>query len=116
MRTIEEKIDIPESRKEDFRREIMKYIESLSLDGKKFDYKANERLYRAFERKLFEDQKDSIKLFSVVASTENQETRDKIEEIKSSLIQKFGYDEISAREVLDRVSGIFARGDIKEKK
>ena len=34
MRSIEEKIDIPESRKDDFRREIMNYIGALSLDGK----------------------------------------------------------------------------------
>ena len=33
MRSIEEKIDIPESRKDDFRQEIMNYI-ALSLDGK----------------------------------------------------------------------------------
>src|SRR5437764_10702104 len=31
MRSIEEKIDIPESRKDDFRREIMNYISALSL-------------------------------------------------------------------------------------
>ena len=44
MRSIEEKIDIPESRKDDFRREIMNYIGALAIDGKKFDYKTNERL------------------------------------------------------------------------
>jgi len=38
MRSIEEKIDIPESRKDDFRREIMNYIGALALDGKTFDY------------------------------------------------------------------------------
>src|SRR4029079_10505236 len=38
MRSIEERIDIPETRKDDFRREIMNYIGALSLDGKKFDY------------------------------------------------------------------------------
>ncbi len=47
MRSIEEKIEIPESRKEDFRREIMNYIGALSLDGKKFNYKMNERLHKA---------------------------------------------------------------------
>ena len=47
MRSIEEKIDIPESRKDDFRREIMNYIGALSLDGKRFDYKTNERLQKA---------------------------------------------------------------------
>ena len=53
MRSIEEKIDIPESRKDDFRREIMNYIGALSLDGKKFDYRTNERLQKALELKLF---------------------------------------------------------------
>jgi serine protein kinase len=35
MRSIEEKIDIPESRKDDFRREIMNYIGALAIDGKR---------------------------------------------------------------------------------
>ncbi len=34
MRAIEEKIDIPESRKDDFRQEIMNYIGALSLTAK----------------------------------------------------------------------------------
>ena len=34
MRSIEEKIDIPESRKDDFRREIMNYIGALAIEGK----------------------------------------------------------------------------------
>ena len=54
MRSIEDKIDIPESRKDDFRREIMNYIGALSIDGKKFDYRTNERLNKALELKLFE--------------------------------------------------------------
>jgi serine protein kinase len=36
MRSIEEKIDIPESRKDDFRREIMNYIGALAIEGKTF--------------------------------------------------------------------------------
>src|SRR5581483_7878418 len=67
MRSIETKIDIPESRKDDFRREIMNYIGALSIDGRVFDYKTNERLYKALELKLFEDQKDTIKLTSLVS-------------------------------------------------
>ena len=64
MRSIEEKIDIPESRKDDFRREIMNYIGALAIEGRTFDYKTNERLHKALELKLFEDQKDTIKLTS----------------------------------------------------
>ena len=58
MRSIEEKIDIPESRKDDFRREIMNYIGALAIEGKTFNYQTNERLHKALELKLFEDQKD----------------------------------------------------------
>ena len=75
MRSIEEKIDIPESRKDDFRREIMNYIGALSIDGKTFDYKTNERLHKALELKLFEDQKDSIKLTSLVSNVVDEDTQ-----------------------------------------
>src|SRR6185503_6681069 len=68
MRSIEEKIDIPDNRKEDFRREIMNYIGALAVEGKTFSYATNERLHKALELKLFEDQKDSIKLTSLVSS------------------------------------------------
>lgn len=116
MRSIEEKIEIPESRKDDFRREIMNYIGALSLEGKKFDYKTNERLQKALELKLFEDQKDTIKLTSLVSSVVDKDTQEKIDIVKTRLIKEFGYDEISATDVLHYVASIFARGDVKEKK
>ncbi|MCB0407836.1 MAG: serine protein kinase [Bdellovibrionales bacterium] len=116
MRSIEEKIEIPDSRKDDFRREIMNYIGAISLDGKKFDYKTNERLHKALELKLFEDQKDSIKLTSLVTSVTDKDTQEKIDIVKTRLIKDFGYDEISATDVLHYVASIFARGDVKDKK
>src|SRR5690606_7150633 len=82
MRSIEEKIDIPESRKDDFRREIMNYIGALAIEGKTFDYRTNERLHRALELKLFEDQKDSIKLKNLVSSVVDRETQEKIDVVK----------------------------------
>ncbi len=114
MRSIEEKIEIPDSRKEDFRREIMNYIGALSLDGKKFDYKTNQRLHKALELKLFEDQKDSIKLTSLVTSVTDKETQEKIDIVKTRLIKDYGYDEVSAHDVLQYVANIFARGDVKK--
>ena len=113
MRSIEEKIDIPESRKDDFRKEIMNYIGALAVEGKTFNYKTNERLHRALELKLFEDQKDSIKLTSLVSTVVDKDTQEKIEVVKSRLIKDFGYDEISATDVLNYVASIFARGDTK---
>lgn len=116
MRSIEDKIEIPESRKDDFRREIMNYIGALSLEGKRFDYKTNERLHKALELKLFEDQKDSIKLTSLVSSVVDKDTQEKIDIVRTRLIKDFGYDEISATDVLHYVASIFARGDVKDKK
>jgi serine protein kinase len=114
MRSIEEKIEIPESRKDDFRREVMNYIAALSLDGKSFDYKSNERLYRALELKLFEDQKDTIKLTSLVSKVVDADTQAKIDVVKSRLIRDYGYDDESATDVLHYVASIFARGDAKK--
>ncbi|HTJ45960.1 MAG TPA: serine protein kinase [Kofleriaceae bacterium] len=113
MRSIEEKIDIPESRKDDFRREIMNYIGALAIEGRTFDYKTNERLHKALESKLFEDQKDSIKLTSLVSNVVDRETQAKIDVVKQRLIKNFGYDEVSATDVLNYVASIFARGDVK---
>ena len=113
MRSIEEKIDIPESRKDDFRREIMNYIGALALDGKTFDYKTNERLQKALELKLFQDQKDTIKLTSLVSSVVDKDTQEKIDIVKGRLIRNYGYDEDSASDVLNYVASIFARGDVK---
>lgn len=113
MRSIESRIDIPESRKDDFRREIMNYIGALALDGKTFNYKTNERLQKALELKLFEDQKDTIKLTSLVSNVIDKDTQEKIDIVKGRLIRDYGYDDESATDVLQYVASIFARGDAK---
>jgi serine protein kinase len=114
MRSLEEKIDIPDSRKDDFRREIMNYIGALALEGKKFDYRTNERLYKALELKLFEDQKDTIKLTSLVSSVIDDETQEKIDIVKGRLVRDYGYCDSCANDVLHFVASIFARGDVKD--
>ncbi len=114
MRSIEEKIDIPENRKDDFRREIMNFIGALAVDGKRFEWNTNDRLRRALELKLFEDQKDSIKLKTLVSAVVDKDTQEKIDIIKSRLIKNFGYNEVSATDVLNYVASIFARGDAKD--
>jgi len=111
MRSIEEKIDIADARKDDFRREIMNFIGALSLDGKSFDWKSNDRLRKALEAKLFEDQKDSIKLSSLVSNVVDEATQEKIDVVKSRLIRDYGYNDETARDVLSYVASIFARGD-----
>ncbi|OGN07289.1 MAG: serine protein kinase [Candidatus Yanofskybacteria bacterium RIFCSPHIGHO2_01_FULL_45_42] len=113
MRSIEEKIDVPDNRKDDFRREVMNYIGALAVSGKIFDYKSNERLHRALEMKLFEDQKDSIKLSSLVSSVVDKETQEKIDIVKKRMVSNYGYCDVCATDVLNFVASIFARGDVK---
>ncbi|MDE3269534.1 MAG: serine protein kinase [Pseudomonadota bacterium] len=116
MRSIEEKIDIADSRKDDFRREIMNYIGALALEGRAFDYKTNERLHKALELKLFEDQKDTIKLTTLVSNIVDKETQEKISVVKGRLIKNYGYCEICASDALNFVASIFARGGVTKDK
>jgi len=115
MRSIETKIDIPESRKDDFRHELMNYIAALHIEGKTFDYRQNKRLTRALELKLFEDRRDTIQLTSLVSTVIDPETRAKIDVIRQRLTEQFGYDEESAEDVLQYVAALFARGEPKQK-
>lgn len=117
MRSIEEKIGISEGMKDDFRREIMNYMGGLAAKGREFKYDSNEQLYKALEKKLFEDTKDSIKLSALAQDTAtvvDKELLEKIDALKQRLITSFGYDEDSASDVLTYVGSIFARGDVDD--
>lgn len=112
MRSIEEKIDIPESRKDDFRKELMNYIGALAIEGKKFVYSANERLQKALELKLFEDSRNTINLSTLMTDVIDSDTQSKIDVVKARLVKNYGYSEESATDVLNYVASIFTRGDV----
>src|SRR5438445_10328910 len=114
MSFVEEKIDIPECRKDYLRNDMINYISALAIEVKRFDYKTNERLMKALELKLFEDQKDTIKLTSLVSNVVDKATQEKIDVVKGRLIKYYGYNESSATDVLNFVASIFARGQTKE--
>jgi serine protein kinase len=117
MRSIEEKIGIPEQGTDDFRRSIAAFIGSMATAGKTFKWDSNPKLKKALEAKLFEDTKDHIKLSALNtsgASVVDKDLQEKIDAIKQRLIKNYGYNEKSATDVLDYVGSIFARGDIKE--
>jgi serine protein kinase len=89
----------------------MNYIGALAIEGKQFDFKMNERLHRALELKLFDDQKDTIKLTTIISNVVDKQTQEKIEVVKSRLINNFGYCEMCATDALNFVASIFAKGD-----
>jgi len=112
MRSIEEKIDIPNSRKDDFRKELMNFIGALAVEGKKFEYATNERLQKALELKLFEDSRNTINLSTMMTDVIDTDTQSKIDVVKERLIKNYGYIEESARDVIQYVASVFARGDV----
>lgn len=120
MRSIEEKIDIPEQGVDDFRRSVAAYIGSISRnegkDALKWD--RNPDLARALELKLFEDTKDTIKLSALtkVVGVIDPAEQAKIDQVKARLVQHYGYNEQSAADVLQHIGSIFARGDMIDAK
>ena len=94
----------------------MNYIEYAGgLDGKEVRIQHEcETIESGIELKLFEDQRDTIKLKNLVSSVVDDETQQKIDVVKQRLIKYFGYNETSATDVLNYVASIFARGDSKQ--
>jgi serine protein kinase len=109
MRSVEEKVGITENKKDDWRREIMNHIGALAMEGEKFRAESNEKLHKALRRKLFEDQKDTLKLSSLVETVKDEDTEKKINEVKSRLVKNYGYCEECATGILVYVGGLFAR-------
>jgi len=117
MRSIEEKIDIPEQGVDDFRRGIAAFIGDLAVKKEEFRWDSNPQLKKALEAKLFEDTKDHIKLSALHvsgATVVDPDIQEKIDAIKQRLVKHKGYNEQSATDVLDYVGSIFARGDVAE--
>lgn len=117
MRSIETKIDVPETGVDDFRRMIAAFIGELAHKGKTFSWNSNMQLSKAFEAKLFEDTKDHIKLSSLSNSgvfVADEHHQEKIDAVKSRLIKLFGYNDKSATDVLDYVSSLYSRGSVSE--
>jgi serine protein kinase len=117
MRSIEEKIGIPEQGSDDFRRQIAAFIGDLAIKGKQFSWDSNPKLKKALEAKLFEDVKDTIKLSALSdsgSSVVDKDLQQKIDAIKTRLINKYGYNEKSATDVLSFIGSIFSRGDMAE--
>lgn len=115
MRSIEEKIDVPEVGSDDFRRSLAAFIGNLAHENKTFKWDSNPQLQKALQTKLFEDTRDHIKLSALNshgASVVDPDVQEKIDAIKSRLIKHHGYNEKSATDVLDYVGSIFARGDV----
>jgi len=116
MRSIEQKIDIPEPNVDDFRRMISAHVGKIRHDQgeEAVTWDCHPKLAEALRSKMFEDAQPTFKLstLSKAGNKIDPESQEKIDVVKSRLIREFGYDEDSAADVLRYVGSLFAQGDL----
>ncbi|MEK6816394.1 MAG: serine protein kinase [Nanoarchaeota archaeon] len=115
MRSIEEKIEITEAMKDNFRSGIVSFISRCALGKEQLNYDTNETLYRGLVLKLFEEKKDLINFSALFKEVRTKEEMEKIDLIKANLKKEFGYCDVCAGRVLEAASSIFARGDARNR-
>jgi serine protein kinase len=108
MRSIEDKVKVPESGKDAFRNEIFRKVAMAQRRGEHFDYTTHEKLKEAIEKQLFEERRDTIKL-TVSTRNPDQDQLRKINEVVDTLVRKESYCAECANELLKYVSSLLAR-------
>ena len=111
LRSVEEKLDLPEDRKDDFRQEVSNWVSRRAREGDTFNPQDNDRLRRALERKLWEDKKHNIN-FSALVSSGDMDDEERNEWIDALIEQ--GYSEEGAREVLEFAGAEVAKSEMEE--
>src|SRR5438093_2813434 len=108
MRSIEDKVKVPESGKEAFRNEVFRKVAMAQRRGEHFDYTTHEKLKEAIEKQLFEERRDTIKLTVSTRNPDPDQLR-KINEVIETLVTWEGYCSDCANELLKYVSSLLAR-------
>jgi len=111
LRAVEEKLEIPSGRKDDFRQEVSNWVSRRAREGRGFDPRENDRLRRALERKLWEDKKHNINFSALVSAGEMDDDE------RSAWVEALteqGYSEEGAREVLEFAGAEVARSELEE--
>jgi serine protein kinase len=108
LRSIEEKVQVPEHGKDSFRNEIFRKVAMANRHGEKFDYTTHEKLKEAIEKQLFEERRDTIKLTIASRSPDTEQLR-KLNEVIETLVTREDYCSDCANELLKYVSSLLAR-------
>ncbi|GIX47425.1 MAG: protein PrkA [Candidatus Tectimicrobiota bacterium] len=108
MRSIEEKVNVPEHAKDSFRNEIFRKVAMAHRRGERFDYTRHEKLKEAIEKQLFEERRDTIRLTISSRSPDTEQLR-KLNEVVNTLVTREGYCTECANELLKYVSSLLAR-------
>jgi len=109
MRSVEEELEIPRDRKDDFRQEISNWVSRRARSGEDFDPTDNDRLLRALERKNWSDKRHNIN-FSALIQSDNDDEGERSDWIEA--LKERGYSEEGAREVLEFAGAEVAKEEI----
>ncbi|MES3516840.1 MAG: serine protein kinase PrkA [Natronomonas sp.] len=111
LRAVEEKLSVPEDRKDDFRQEVANWVSRRAREGETFEPQDNDRLRRALERKLWEDKKHNINFSALVSSGEldDDERNAWIDALREQ-----GYSREGAKEVLEFAGAEVAKAEMEE--
>ena len=111
LRDVEEKLDVPGDRKDDFRQEVANWVSRRAREGEPFEPQDNDRLRRALERKLWEDKKHNINFSALVSSNEDDD------EQRNAWVEALtdqGYSREGAREVLEFAGAEVAKAEMED--
>jgi serine protein kinase len=108
LRSIEEKVQVPEHGKDSFRNEIFRKVAMAHRHGEAFDYTSHDKLKTAIEKQLFEERRDTIKLTITSRNPDTEQLR-KLNEVIETLVSREGYCTECANELLKYVSSLLAR-------
>jgi serine protein kinase len=111
LRAVEEQLNIPDDRKDDFRQEVSNWVSRRAREGEAFKPQDNDRLRRALERKMWEDKKHNINFSALVSSSETDD------EAKNAWVESLtqrGYSREGAKEVLEFAGAEVARSEMED--
>lgn len=108
LRSVEEKINISDSGKLSFRQEVVRKAMGAFKRGEKFSLDSHAQLHDAVEQYLFEQRRDVLRLVSS-STRPDEEAKRKISVVEKRLVDEYGYDAHSAREVLNYVTTLLAQ-------
>jgi serine protein kinase len=111
LRSVEEKLDVPEDRKDDFRQEVSNWVSRRAREGDTFSPQDNDRLRRALERKLWEDKKHNINFSALVSSGEMDDDE---RSAWIDALREQGYSRGGAKEVLEFAGAEVAKAEMEE--
>ena len=110
LRDVEEKLDVPEDRKDDFRQEVSNWVSRRAREGDTFNPQDNDRLRRALERKLWEDKKHNINFSALVSSGDLD---DEERNAWVDALEEQGYSTEGAKEVLEFAGAEVAKAEME---